>query len=87
MCLVRGERGGMKGITLSLENENVRIVVFSSDNTIKEGDFVKRTGSVMDVPAGKAMLGVTSAKHLTRPLPPPTHTPPDHHHLTPPPSS
>ncbi|CAN4081586.1 unnamed protein product [Withania somnifera] len=49
--------GGVKGITLNLENENVGIVVFGSDTAIKEGDLVKRTGSIVDVPAGKAMLG------------------------------
>ncbi|KAK4411981.1 ATP synthase subunit alpha, mitochondrial [Sesamum alatum] len=36
---------------------NVGIVVFGSDTAIKEGDLVKRTGSIVDVPAGKAMLG------------------------------
>ncbi|KAL0533103.1 hypothetical protein IC582_030564 [Cucumis melo] len=48
---------GVKGIALNLENENVGIVVFGSDTAIKEGDLVKRTGSIVDVPAGKAMLG------------------------------
>ncbi|XBH67747.1 hypothetical protein VPH35_096073 [Triticum aestivum] len=47
----------VKGIALNLENENVGIVVFGSDTAIKEGDLVKRTGSIVDVPAGKAMLG------------------------------
>ena len=48
---------GVKGIALNLENENVGIVVFGSDTAIKEGDLVKRTGFIVDVPAGKAMLG------------------------------
>ncbi|YP_009477621.1 ATPase subunit 1 (mitochondrion) [Nymphaea colorata] len=48
---------GVKGIALNLENENVGIVVFGSDTAIKEGDLVKCTGSIVDVPAGKAMLG------------------------------
>nr|GEV66759.1 ATP synthase F1 subunit 1, mitochondrial [Tanacetum cinerariifolium] len=48
---------GVKGIALNLENENVGIVVFVSDTAIKEGDLVKRTGSIMDLPTGKAMLG------------------------------
>ncbi|KAF3568337.1 hypothetical protein DY000_02012371 [Brassica cretica] len=48
---------GVKGMALNLENENVGIVVFGSDTTIKEGDLVKRTGSIVDIPAGKAMLG------------------------------
>jgi F-type H+-transporting ATPase subunit alpha len=48
---------GVKGIALNLENESVGIVVFGSDTAIKEGDLVKRTGSIVDVPAGRAMLG------------------------------
>ncbi|SPT20933.1 unnamed protein product [Triticum aestivum] len=48
---------GVKEIALNLENENVGIVVFGSDTVIKEGDLVKRTGSIVDVPAGKAVLG------------------------------
>nr|BDC46270.1 ATPase subunit 1 [Dioon spinulosum] len=48
---------GVKGIALNPENENVGIVVFGSDTAIKEGDLVKRTGSIVDVPVGKAMLG------------------------------
>ncbi|KAH0754231.1 hypothetical protein KY290_024501 [Solanum tuberosum] len=47
---------GVKGIALNLENDNVGIVVFGSDTAIKEGDLVKRTGSIVDVPAGKTML-------------------------------
>ncbi|GJV17583.1 ATPase subunit 1 [Tanacetum coccineum] len=48
---------GVKGIALNLENENVAIVIFGSDTPIKEGDFVNRIGFIVDVPAGKAMLG------------------------------
>ncbi|VAI91823.1 unnamed protein product [Triticum turgidum subsp. durum] len=48
---------GVKGIALNLENENVGIVVFGSDTAIKEGDLVKRIGSIVVVPVGKAMLG------------------------------
>jgi F-type H+-transporting ATPase subunit alpha len=48
---------GVKGMALNLENENVRIVIFSSDTTIKGGDIVKHTGSIVDVPIGKALLG------------------------------
>uniref|UniRef100_N1R0P7 ATP synthase subunit alpha n=1 Tax=Aegilops tauschii TaxID=37682 RepID=N1R0P7_AEGTA len=48
---------GVKGIALNLENENVGIVVFGSDTAIKEGYVVKRTGSIVDVPVGKATLG------------------------------
>nr|QPK67001.1 ATP synthase subunit 1 [Pelargonium australe] len=48
---------GVKGIALNLENENVGIVAFGSDTEIKEGDIVKRTCSIVDVPVGKALLG------------------------------
>ncbi|KAL0545870.1 hypothetical protein IC582_015766 [Cucumis melo] len=48
---------GVKGIALNLENDNVGIVVFGSDTVIKEGDLVKCTGSIVDVPVGKAMFG------------------------------
>ncbi|KAG0450464.1 hypothetical protein HPP92_026687 [Vanilla planifolia] len=48
---------GVKGIALNLENENVGIIVFGSDTTIQELDLVKHTGSIVDVPARKAMLG------------------------------
>jgi F-type H+-transporting ATPase subunit alpha len=48
---------GIKGMALNLENENVGIVVFGSDTAIKEGDIVKRTGAIVDVPVGTGMLG------------------------------
>jgi len=48
---------GVKGMALNLENENVGIVIFGSDITIKDGDIVKRTGSIVDVLVGKALLG------------------------------
>nr|ANY30786.1 ATPase subunit 1 [Najas guadalupensis] len=48
---------GVKGIALNLENENVGIVIFGSDTAIQEGDLVKRTGSIADVPAGTSLLG------------------------------
>ena len=48
---------GVKGIALNLENENVGIVVFGSDTAIKEGSLIKRTGSIVSIPVGKAMLG------------------------------
>ena len=44
-------------MALNLESENVGIVVFGSDTAIKEGDIVKRTGSIVDVPVGKEVLG------------------------------
>ncbi len=49
--------GGIKGMTLNLEVDNVGIVIFGDDRNIKEGDTVKRTGDIVDVPVGKDLLG------------------------------
>ncbi len=49
--------GGIKGMALNLETDNVGIVIFGDDRTIKEGDTVKRTGDIVDVPVGKELLG------------------------------
>ena len=49
--------GGIAGMALNLERDNVGVVIFGSDKTIKEGDVVKRTGSIVDVPVGKGLLG------------------------------
>lgn len=49
--------GGVKGMALNLENDNVGVVIFGNDRDIKEGDTVKRTGSIVDVPVGKGLLG------------------------------
>ena len=49
--------GGIKGMALNLETDNVGVVIFGSDANIKEGDTVKRTGSIVDVPVGKGLLG------------------------------
>ena len=49
--------GGIKGMTLNLEIDNVGISIFGDDTGIKEGDTVKRTGDIVDVPVGKALLG------------------------------
>ena len=49
--------GGIKGMALNLETDNVGVVIFGSDSGIKEGDIVKRTGSIVDVPVGKGLLG------------------------------
>jgi F-type H+-transporting ATPase subunit alpha len=49
--------GGIKGMALNLEVDNVGIVIFGDDRYIKEGDTVKRTGTIVDVPVGKALLG------------------------------
>ena len=49
--------GGIKGMALNLESDNVGCVIFGNDSTIKEGDTVKRTGAIVDVPVGKGLLG------------------------------
>ena len=49
--------GGVKGMALNLETDNVGVVVFGSDRAIKEGDIVKRTGQIVQVPVGKGLLG------------------------------
>ena len=49
--------GGIRGMTLNLEEDNVGIVIFGDDRTIREGDVVKRTGDIVDVPVGKELLG------------------------------
>jgi F-type H+-transporting ATPase subunit alpha len=49
--------GGIRGMALNLEVDNVGIVIFGSDQDIKEGDIVKRTKSIVDVPAGNGLLG------------------------------
>ncbi|KAI8075407.1 ATP synthase subunit alpha [Gilbertella persicaria] len=48
---------GLKGMALNLEADNVGIVVFGNDRLIKEGDTVKRTGAIVDVPIGPGLLG------------------------------
>jgi len=48
---------GSKGMALNLESDNVGVVIFGEDRNIKEGDIVKRTGSIVDVPVGKELLG------------------------------
>ncbi len=49
--------GGIKGMTLNLEEDSVGVVIFGDDRTIREGDTVKRTGEIVDVPIGKELLG------------------------------
>jgi F-type H+-transporting ATPase subunit alpha len=49
--------GGIKGMALNLETDNVGIVIFGDDRTIKEGDTVKRTGAIVEVPTGRSLLG------------------------------
>jgi len=48
---------GSKGMALNLESDNVGVVIFGDDRKIKEGDTVKRTKSIVDVPVGKELLG------------------------------
>ena len=48
---------GLKGMALNLESDNVGVVVFGNDKLIKEGDVVKRTGAIVDVPIGEELLG------------------------------
>ncbi|MBF0304611.1 MAG: F0F1 ATP synthase subunit alpha [Alphaproteobacteria bacterium] len=49
--------GGLKGMALNLETDNVGVVIFGDDRGIKEGDLVKRTGAIVEVPAGRGLLG------------------------------
>jgi len=49
--------GGIRGMALNLEADNVGVVIFGSDREIKEGDTVKRTGAIVDVPVGPELLG------------------------------
>ena len=48
---------GSKGMALNLENDNVGVVIFGDDRNIKEGDTIKRTNAIVDVPVGKELLG------------------------------
>jgi len=48
---------GIKGMALNLEKDNVGVVIFGDDKSIKEGDVVKRTGAIVDAPVGKKLLG------------------------------
>jgi F-type H+/Na+-transporting ATPase subunit alpha len=49
--------GGIKGMALNLETDNVGVVIFGDDSGIREGDTVKRTGAIVDVPVGRGLLG------------------------------
>ena len=48
---------GIKGMALNLESDNVGVVIFGDDSSIKEGDVVRRTGDIVDAPVGKQLLG------------------------------
>lgn len=47
----------VQGMALNLEPDNVGVVVFGNDKLIKQGDIVKRTGAIVDVPVGEELLG------------------------------
>ena len=49
--------GGISGMALNLESDNVGVVIFGDDRGIKEGDTVKRTGNIVDAPVGRELLG------------------------------
>jgi len=49
--------GGIRGMALNLESDNVGVVIFGDDTGVREGDTVKRTGAIVDVPIGKSLLG------------------------------
>jgi F-type H+-transporting ATPase subunit alpha len=49
--------GGVRGMALNLESDNVGVVIFGADRGINEGDTVKRTGAIVDVPVGRGLLG------------------------------
>ncbi|MCC7427973.1 MAG: F0F1 ATP synthase subunit alpha [Alphaproteobacteria bacterium] len=55
--MVEFPSAGLRGMALNLEVDNVGIVIFGEDRAIREGDLVKRTGSIVDVPVGKGLLG------------------------------
>ncbi|WP_144186252.1 F0F1 ATP synthase subunit alpha [Elioraea rosea] len=48
---------GLRGMALNLESDNVGVVIFGDDRGVREGDLVKRTGAIVDVPVGKGLLG------------------------------
>ena len=55
--MVEFPAAGLRGMALNLETDNVGIVIFGDDKAVKEGDTVQRTGSIVDVPVGKGLLG------------------------------
>ena len=55
--LVEFPAAGLRGMALNLEADNVGVVIFGDDQGIREGDTVSRTGSIVDVPVGKGLLG------------------------------
>ena len=57
---------GVFGMALNLEDDNVGLVLFGETSLVKEGDLAKRTGRVVEVPVGEAMLATTIADHCLR---------------------
>ena len=55
---------GVKGMALNLESDNVGIVIFGDDRSIREGDVVRRTASIVDAPIGMGLLGQASPFQL-----------------------
>ncbi|GIX08685.1 F0F1 ATP synthase subunit alpha [Elioraea sp.] len=55
--MVEFPAAGLRGMALNLETDNVGVVIFGDDRAIREGDTVKRTGAIVDVPVGKGLLG------------------------------
>src|SRR6187399_1649922 len=55
--MVEFPKAGVKGMALNLERDNVGVVIFGQDQTISEGDEVRRLGEIVDVPVGKGLLG------------------------------
>jgi F-type H+-transporting ATPase subunit alpha len=55
--MVEFPSAGVRGMALNLESDNVGIVIFGDDRAIREGDTVSRTGTVVDVPVGRGLLG------------------------------
>src|ERR1700709_1011767 len=55
--LVESPSAGVRGMALNLETDNVGVVIFGDDRQIREGDTVSRTGTIVDVPVGRALLG------------------------------
>mgnify|MGYP006267753359 CR=1 FL=1 len=55
--LVEFSGSGLKGMALNLEKDNIGVVIFGNDRLIQEGDFVARTGKIVEVPAGEGLLG------------------------------
>src|ERR1700709_543595 len=55
--MVEFPSAGLRGMALNLETDNVGIVIFGDDREIREGDTVSRTGSIVEVPVGRGLLG------------------------------